>query len=68
MDLKQSFHVSFVYAFNDITDRQSLWEQMAVVSTPTPWCLMGDINVRSTDEMEGGDVSWDYGTTAFNSC
>lgn len=63
------FLVSFTYGMNSIAERRDLWRDLASISSSTSWCLMGDFNViKSLDETDREDDSWDCGMEDFKEC
>ncbi|XP_056691674.1 uncharacterized protein [Spinacia oleracea] len=49
-----SFFCTFIYAFNDSSNREVLWKDLKSLNTQDAWILCGDFNcVMSTDERVG---------------
>ncbi|XP_074266965.1 uncharacterized protein LOC141590259 [Silene latifolia] len=58
--LNFDFYCSMIYAFNDLNERKSLWQDLNQLSTQCqgPWVLCGDFNcVLSPTERLGGQTS-----------
>ncbi|XP_074271284.1 uncharacterized protein LOC141595214 [Silene latifolia] len=52
-----SFYVTFVYGFNKIEDKASLWQNLIRLNVQDPWIVMGDFNaVMYANERLGGLV------------
>ena len=52
-----AFFCTFVYAFNDSKQRESLWSDLRVLNTRDPWILCGDFNcVMNIEERIGSAV------------
>ena len=52
-----AFFCTFVYAFNDSKQRESLWSDLRVLNTQDPWILCGDFNcVMNIEERIGSAV------------
>ena len=64
-----SFKASFVYGFNTITARRSLWEDLRSWNSNSPWMVLGDFNsmLSSVDKHNGAAVS-SYETSDFRDC
>lgn len=63
------FLVSFVYGMNTIIERRDLWKELVTLTSSTYWCLLGDFNViKSLDETDRVDDSWDSGMEDFKEC
>ncbi|XP_074363689.1 uncharacterized protein LOC141704347, partial [Apium graveolens] len=67
---KLTFLVSFVYAFNDASDRVALWDYCNnLQDVSLPWCLMGDFNcVLGLNEISGGREHWTPDMQVFKDC
>ncbi|XP_026459833.1 uncharacterized protein LOC113360526 [Papaver somniferum] len=51
----EGVHISFVHARYVQVTRRSLWQQLSVQDTTTPWLVMGDFNcILRLDEKKGG--------------
>lgn len=54
---KEDFFGTFIYAFNESSKRESLWEDMKSKKTECPWVVMRDLNcVRRVEERIGAPV------------
>ncbi|KAJ6881012.1 hypothetical protein NC652_034125 [Populus alba x Populus x berolinensis] len=64
-----SFKATFVYGFNTITARRSLWEDLRSWNSNSPWMVLGDFNsmLSSVDKHNGAAVS-SYETSNFRDC
>nr|TKR97767.1 hypothetical protein D5086_0000209670 [Populus alba] len=64
-----SFKATFVYGFNTITARRSLWEDLRSWNSNSPWMVLGDFNsmLSSVDKHNGSAVS-SYETSDFRDC
>ena len=52
-----SFFCTFIYAFNDSSNREVLWKDLKALNTQDAWILCGDFNcVMSNDERVGSPV------------
>nr|TKR97771.1 hypothetical protein D5086_0000209710 [Populus alba] len=53
-----SFKATFVYGFNTITARRSLWEDLRSWNSNSPWMVLGDFNsmLSSVDKHNGAAV------------
>ena len=69
IDKQTSFLASFVYGFNNLGTRLTLWDDIKHLSSQRPWILLGDFNVvRYQQERLGGDLSWPPYMTNLNDC
>ena len=63
------FHVCFVYAFNSIVQRRSLWENLRQWNSDNPWLVVGDFNaVMSQGDRHGSAPVNSYEVSDFYSC
>ena len=64
-----SFMLTFVYGFNTIAARRSLWGELRQYNTNSPWMVLGDFNsvLSSADKHNGEAVSL-YETSDFRAC
>ncbi|WOH03942.1 hypothetical protein DCAR_0623347 [Daucus carota subsp. sativus] len=63
------FLVTFVYAFNDGSDRVPLWDTLSAFDPNVPWCICGDFNtVLSIEEILGGREHWTPEMQQFKDC
>ncbi|XP_057969579.1 uncharacterized protein LOC131158739 [Malania oleifera] len=62
------FALSFVYGFNSIVARRTLWQDLTQFSLSSePWLLMGDFNyVYSTEGKKNGNPVTDYESKDIN--
>ncbi|XP_074310208.1 uncharacterized protein LOC141645964 [Silene latifolia] len=52
-----SFYATFVYGFNKIEDKASLWQNLIRMNVQDPWIVMGDFNaIMYANERLGGLV------------
>jgi hypothetical protein len=67
--LQLSFTVTFVYGYNTIVARRSLWADLRAWQPNCPWLVMGDFNsvLSQTDKHNGEPVST-YETSDFRDC
>uniref|UniRef100_A0A803QBN3 Uncharacterized protein n=1 Tax=Cannabis sativa TaxID=3483 RepID=A0A803QBN3_CANSA len=57
IDMKESFYVTFVYAFNDENGRKKLWYELQELHSLKQWIVMGDFNdILSKEERIGKRV------------
>lgn len=71
LEKKLMFCATFVYAFNQVHERETLWRDLFQLSTniSLPWVAMGDFNcVLSLEEIHGGRERWTSGMQAFKDC
>ena len=70
MDQTISLDASFIYGFNSIQDRRSLWNDLRSISASLgdlPWISLGDFNVvLNPFEIFGGKLGRDQGAEEFN--
>jgi hypothetical protein len=64
-----SFMATFVYGFNTISARRSLWEDLKRWNSSCPWMVLGDFNsmLSFTDKHNGAAVS-SYEISDFRDC
>ena len=61
--------VTFVYAFNDGSERTPLWDYLSSFNHNLPWCICGDFNtVLSVNEILGGREHWTPEMQQFRDC
>ncbi|VFQ96632.1 unnamed protein product [Cuscuta campestris] len=67
---KLEFFTSFVYGFNELEERKSLWKDIETyASSNEAWCVIGDFNVVLTSEDRKGGNPVSNGETAdFRDC
>lgn len=66
-----TFLVSFIYGFNEVNNRRSLWSDLIQFNhqCTDPWLICGDFNsILSLNENSGGSAAWDSGMEEFKSC
>ena len=64
-----SFMVTFVYGFNTIVARRSLWEDLRRWCSTCPWMVLGDFNsVLSQADKYNGAAIYTYETSDFREC
>ncbi|XP_074314235.1 uncharacterized protein LOC141649444 [Silene latifolia] len=59
VETRKSFYVTMVYAFNSISDRAPLWDNLRKIASQVsgPWAIAGDFNcVLSAGERVGGNT------------
>ncbi|KAJ6973806.1 hypothetical protein NC653_033972 [Populus alba x Populus x berolinensis] len=63
------FYASFVYGFNTVIARRTLWNDLRNWSPSSPWLILGDFNslLSQADKHHGEPVS-NYETTDFRQC
>ncbi|KAJ6856768.1 hypothetical protein NC651_038440 [Populus alba x Populus x berolinensis] len=63
------FYASFVYGFNTVIVRRTLWDDLRSWSPTSPWLILGDFNslLSQADKHDGEPVS-NYETTDFRQC
>ncbi|XP_011004865.1 PREDICTED: uncharacterized protein LOC105111252 [Populus euphratica] len=63
------FYATFVYGFNTVLARRSLWAELRNWSPNSPWLILGDFNslLSQTDKHQGEAVST-YETADFRQC
>ena len=66
-----SFQASFVYAFNSVLGRRSLWQNLTDfgASCSVPWTVMGDFNcvLNASEKINGADIT-PYETEGLSDC
>lgn len=63
------FFATFVYGDNFYLNRQALWSRLHLLSTASPWIVLGDFNViRFPREKVGGSAYWPPYMDDFNNC
>jgi hypothetical protein len=64
-----NFMLTFVYGFNTISARRSLWGELRRWNSNSPWMVLGDFNsvLSSADKHNGAAVSL-YETSDFRDC
>ncbi|XP_062119269.1 uncharacterized protein LOC133833020 [Humulus lupulus] len=68
VDNKNSFFVTYVYAFNDEEGRKRLWKELQDLSVMGPWIVMGDFNdILAKEERIGNRVRY-KSSTDFIEC
>ena len=62
-------YASFVYGFNTVIARRTLWDDLRRWSPTSPWLILGDFNslLSQADKHDGEPVS-NYETTDFRQC
>nr|TKS05769.1 hypothetical protein D5086_0000129850 [Populus alba] len=64
-----NFTASFVYGFNTISLRRSLWDDLRRWSPNTPWLVLADFNsVLSQEDKHSGAPVTSYEITDFREC
>ncbi|XP_074296939.1 uncharacterized protein LOC141627604 [Silene latifolia] len=60
---KQTFEITFVYAFNLGSQRRALWDslQSIALGVSLPWICLGDYNVTLSAEERQGSAQVNYG-------
>jgi len=67
--LQLSFTVTFMYGFNIIAVRRSLWGDLRAWQPNCPWLVMGDFNsVLSRNDKHNGEPVSTYETSDFRDC
>ncbi|XP_074328439.1 uncharacterized protein LOC141700297 [Apium graveolens] len=64
------FLITFVYAYNEGADRNSLWKSLySFSSCLLPWCVLGDFNcISALNEVSGGREHWTLEMQSFKDC
>ena len=69
IDMSVQFEASFIYGFNTISERRSLWRDLRLISSSLgdiPWISLGDFNViLDSHESVGGRQCSDQGILEF---
>ena len=64
-----SFMVTFVYGFNTISARRSLWEDLRRCNSSCPWIVLGDFNsMLSPADKHNGEAVSSYEISDFQDC
>lgn len=66
-----SFTVSFVYGFNQVDERQQLWDDLAFINSTTPasrfpWALLGDFNHILRSDQHSQHLNGDTDTSGMD--
>ncbi|KAJ6854931.1 hypothetical protein NC651_039789 [Populus alba x Populus x berolinensis] len=63
------FYASFVYGFNTIITRRTLWDDLRSWSPTSPWLILGDSNsLLSQADKHDGELVSNYETIDFRQC
>ncbi|RAL52409.1 hypothetical protein DM860_007266 [Cuscuta australis] len=67
---KLEFFTSFVYGFNELEERKSLWKDIKTyASSNEAWCVIGDFNaVLTSEDRKGGNPVSNGETADFRDC
>ena len=66
---QSKFYASFVYGFNTIIARRTLWDDLRNWSPNSPWLILGDFNsLLSQSDKHRGELVSSYETSDFRQC
>ena len=66
---QSSFMITFVYGFNTISARRSLWGDLRRWNSSYPWMVLGDFNsILSSVDKHNGETISSYEISDFQDC